>query len=723
MKKKEPELHESIVEADRKSVKTRGGHGNAIAQVYNHSIMPLNDKRDKETQILWGIADFEYRFGRKPEGIWFAETAIDKESLLIASKNGIKFTILAPGQAKSFRPLGQKDEWKSCCDNSIDTTRAYLYKPSDDSEIALFFYDGGLAHSVAFDGALYNGESLGKKFIEKALSVDEQSGIIHIATDGESFGHHHRFGEMALAFAVKTIEEEKKVKLSNYGEFLANHPPEWEADIVEKSSWSCLHGVGRWQDDCGCSTGAGEGWNQKWRKPLRDGLKELKKNIDSVFEEELSVLLKSPWDARNEYIKIILDRNDKTLASFIDRHSQKVLSREEVVALLELMEMQVSAMKMFTSCGWFFADIGGLEGVQILKYAAKAIDRAKRFGKKDLEQLLLKELKNAESNLPQNGTGADIYRSWVKPLKYEPLRVVARTLIMNLLELEETETSGYSYDIKVLERHQDKHLDASITVGRVSTVSTVTLEEKKYLFTLLHLGGYDFNCAIIKDDDDKDFPGIKDDILNSFKTASPEEIGRNIKKHFPGEYLTFEALFDREREIVMEKLIRQLSVEIGNSYIELFDKYGELIHYLMEMRISLPDELKVAARYLFEKRLEKLFADTRKLDDYISLIEIIKEADRWGVKVAIKKTIKRMEWFILKLLSKIETGDSDEFIKAIIDTIDTVNNLKIKIDRWEIQNRLYPYYLAQKDSNHPLHKLVASKPRLSKLFSKLRFAP
>ncbi len=293
LERHEPDVYRMILDADRASVNARNGHGNGIAQSYNHSIMPLNSRRDKETQIIWGIRDFQHRFGRKPEGMWFAETAVDSETLMLAAKHGIKFTILAPRQAEKIRLLEPAGEWTDA-DDSLDSSKPYLFRGAGgEDEIAVFFYDGPLAHSVAFGGALHNGLFMGKDFLKKAGKT--QGGLLHIATDGESFGHHHRFGEMALSAAIGVIESAGKAILTNYGKYLEEHPPAYEVKIVENSSWSCEHGVERWKADCGCSTGNGPGWNQKWRAPLREGLNNLKERLDDVFEKEASRYLRSPW--------------------------------------------------------------------------------------------------------------------------------------------------------------------------------------------------------------------------------------------------------------------------------------------------------------------------------------------------------------------------------------------------------------------------------------------
>lgn len=269
MEKREPEVYQAVLEADRVSRGRFGGHGGAIAQAYNHMILPLANARDKVTQVKWGIRDFEKRFGRRPEALWLAETACNTETLEVLADEGMKFVILAPGQCKRVRKIGE-EKWQEV-GAGVDPKRAYLCNLPGGKQIALFFYDGPISQGIAFSDTLSSGE----KFASRLLSTynsGEEAQLMNIATDGETYGHHQKFAEMALAYCLKKVEETPDVELTVYGEFLAKHPPVYEAQIVENSSWSCFHGVERWRADCGCNSGMKPGWNQKWRGPLRSAL-------------------------------------------------------------------------------------------------------------------------------------------------------------------------------------------------------------------------------------------------------------------------------------------------------------------------------------------------------------------------------------------------------------------------------------------------------------------
>jgi len=265
---KAPEVYAAILDADRDSQLRFSGHGSALAQVYNHVIMPLANSRDRKTQIRWGIGDFTKRFQRAPEGMWLAETAVDVETLELLAEQDLRFAILAPHQAARLRAIGER-QWQPINGIAIDPSRAYRQVLPSGKTIALFFYDGPIARAVAFEGVLSRGEHFVDKLMAGFSNARDWPQLVHLATDGESYGHHHKFGDMALAYALDQIETKQLARLTNYGEFLAQHPPTHEVEIAEKTSWSCAHGIDRWWSDCGCNSGAHPDWNQKWRTPLR----------------------------------------------------------------------------------------------------------------------------------------------------------------------------------------------------------------------------------------------------------------------------------------------------------------------------------------------------------------------------------------------------------------------------------------------------------------------
>ncbi len=443
----EPAVYGAVLAADRESRERFSGHGSALAQAYNHVILPLANRRDKQTQIVWGLRDFEHRFGRPAAGMWLPETAVDLETLERMAAHGVRFTILEPHQARRVRalpaaaagpeparaseparqpetervphpaPERQPGEWHSVAGGRIDTTRPYEVALPGGRSIAVFFYDGPIARAVAFEGLLSSGEHLAGRLL---AGVPQENGgpdrLVHVATDGETYGHHHRHGEMALCYALRQIEANGWATLTNYAEYLGAHPPADEVELVENSSWSCVHGVDRWREDCGCRIGGPPEWNQAWRTPLRQALDELRDEIAPLYEQAAGELFESPWEARDDAIAIVLDPSPASADAFLARHCRgEAPAGERRAQALRLLEMQRHAMFMYTSCGWFFDDLAGIEAVQVLRYAGRAAQLADQLFGSQCERALLRRLAWARSNDPAAGTGRDLYEARVRP--------------------------------------------------------------------------------------------------------------------------------------------------------------------------------------------------------------------------------------------------------------------------------------------------------------------
>jgi alpha-amylase/alpha-mannosidase (GH57 family) len=405
-----PETYAAILAGERESRARFGGHGSALAQVYNHMIMPLANARDQRTQVTWGMRDFEHRFGRAAEGMWLPETAVDIASLEALTEQGVRFTVLAPRQASRVR-RASGGSWRDVSGGRIDPTRAYEQRLPSGRRIAIFFYDGPISQAVAFEDLLRDGNAFADRLMGAFNGSRSQPQLVHIATDGETYGHHHRHGEMALAFALERLERDGDAKLTNYGAFLERHPPTHIVEIVENSSWSCEHGVERWRSDCGCATREHPEWRQAWRAPMRHALDWLRDELAPRYEREASVLLHHPWAARDAYIDVMLDRSPESVARFFEAHAAREPSDGDRDRALALLEMQRYAMLMYASCAWFFDDLAGIETRQVLQYAARAIELARETVAFDAEPRLLDLLGDAWSNVSDAGNGADIYRS------------------------------------------------------------------------------------------------------------------------------------------------------------------------------------------------------------------------------------------------------------------------------------------------------------------------
>ena len=407
--KHQPRTYQRIIEADRESAWKRSGHGNAIAQAYGHAILPLVNDRDRLTHVAWGLEDFRFRFGREAEAIWLPETACNNETLELLIEQQMRFVILSPEQALRTRAIGD-ETWNDVTTNDLDTTRPYRFFHRDGSgrSLAVFFYHGPLARAIAFENALTSSRAL----VDGFSRVAQGRPMINVATDGETYGHHFKFGDLCLAHALQIEAPQAGFRITNYGEYLDECAPEFEVEVSQGpagqgTSWSCSHGVGRWSHDCGCFTGGQPGWNQRWRAPLRAALDFLHTNAAAHFATLAGQLLKDPWEARNDYIKVMLD--PKVVGEFFRRHGRRSFSAEEEERVLTLLEIQKNSLLMFTSCGWFFSDLAGIETVQVLRYAARVVELQKQLGIETPIATFLEMLSEARSNVVSKGTGADVF--------------------------------------------------------------------------------------------------------------------------------------------------------------------------------------------------------------------------------------------------------------------------------------------------------------------------
>lgn len=480
----------SILEADEQSRACFGGHGSAIAQVYAHPILPLASEIDRRTQVAWGVADFRHRFGRDPEGMWLPETAADLPSLEALAAAGIAYTILAPDQCAATR-APDETVLTPTSKRRVDTRRAYKVELPSGRSIAVFFYDGPTSRAVAFEQLLHDGARFADRLV---AGVRDGAGLAHIATDGETYGHHHRHGEMALAWALDAIERGGEVELTNYGQFLEMHPPTWTATIVEPSAWSCAHGVGRWSRDCGCRMGGGS--DQAWRGPLRTAFERMREAIDPLYAQQASELLIDPWAARDAYIAVVLDRARETVDAFLRTHARRPLDEKEVPRALALLEMQRNALLAFTSCGWFFDHVDGLEPAQVMAYAVRAAELAGRFGAVGVEPALLRDLEAAHSRQPGAITGREVVERRVLGARFDAARVVAAHDVVALADLgHRAESPGWNVseiDAPISVRRGDLRLRAGTFRVREAT----TCEESVLRCAAVHKGGFEVEVAV-----------------------------------------------------------------------------------------------------------------------------------------------------------------------------------------------------------------------------------
>jgi alpha-amylase/alpha-mannosidase (GH57 family) len=679
-----PGTYERIIEADRQSAEKHSGHGNALAQVYNHVIMPLANERDKYSQVIWGIRDFQYRFGRKPEGMWLSETAVDDDTLRVLVDCGIVYTVLSPYQASKVKPLIENDNsWIDVSWGNIDPGQAYRYylKDNTDRYIDLFFYDGSISKSVAFENLLQSGEKFINRLKDGIAVSREYNQLVHIATDGESYGHHTKFGDMALSYIMKKKAVESGFNLTNYGEYLAKNPPKYRVDIKETSSWSCVHGVGRWKEDCGCSTGAQACWNQKWRKPLRESLDWLRDELAIIYEQHADKYLKDPWKTRNKYIDLILDKNNLSIEHFCAHEGVKKLSSQERVNIIKLLEMQRHAMLMYTSCGWFFADISGIETTQILKYAARAMQIAEDFSDINLEDRFLEKLSEANSNIKAYGSGKDVYLKFVKPSIVSIKQVVSHWAISSLFEEYSEETEVYCYKIKSLDYRKIKKSGTALVLGRIEIVSNVTQEYYDMIFALLHFGGGDFHCVIRGFSGDEEYNQVKEDLVNKYHTLPLTEVIRSLDDHFGKEYFTLKDLFVDERRKIINILIKDQLEKFSQTYKSLYEEGKGPMLQLYELGLTVPPEFKIAAEYTLGHKFNDVILMTENIGDKDLLREAFdlrKEAKKLDIKIDCKNAEKIYSLHITRKIKDLAINIDVRQCQEIINVLSIAKELDLK---------------------------------------------
>jgi alpha-amylase/alpha-mannosidase (GH57 family) len=686
LKTEAPKVYEAILAADRISQERFSGHGSAMAQGYNHMILPLANRRDKVTQVKWGIRDFESRFGRRPEGMWLPETAVDTETLEVLAENEIKFTILAPRQAKQVRLL-RKTEWQDASGGRIDPSRAYVATLPSSKKINLFFYDGPISQGVAFEGLLNDGKRFADRLLSGFSETRKGPQLAHIATDGESYGHHHRFGEMALSYALHHIEESKLATLTNYAEFLEKYPPRYAAEIVENSSWSCVHGVERWRSNCGCNSG-GHSWNQEWRAPLRAALDWLRDRLAPIFERRLGELLKDPWAARDDYIRVVLDRSDASLASFFADYASCELGETEQVLALRLLEMQRHALLMYTSCGWFFDELSGLETVQVIHYAARAIQLAEQCCGELVEAEFLQHLGEAKSNLPEHGDGAQIYERWVKPAFVDIERVAAHYAISSLFENYADKTRIYCYDVERDNYSVEAEGKMRLATGSARLRSEITREAAALNFAVLHLGDHNITAGVkpLSSSGDGE-PHRK--LKEAFSGADTAKAILMLDEAFDKKTFSLRQLFRDEQRKIANTILNESLTSVAAMYRTIFESHAALIRFLNGLSIPVPKALTSAAEIALNSQLEQ--ALERAELDVDSIHGMLKEAS--ASKIALDTTT--LEYAVRQRLER-EAKDFGANPKEsapaarLRRSVDLVPTLPFAVTLWEVQNICYP---------------------------------
>lgn len=711
------EVYQRIVEADRKSCQRLNGHGNAIAQVYNHIILPLANTQDKYTQIRWGIADFRTRFDRTPEGMWLAETAVDYPTLEVLVAEGIKFIVLAPSQAQRSRQLPGAEkadpQWHEVGGGQIDPTRPYrcYLKPekqlmnthqlsplsshhlsrshhhnspattANTPYIDIFFYDGPISRDMGFNDVLSNSHHFAQRLGQAVRGDHRPAQIISVATDGETFGHHKHSTEKCLAYAFTEEFPRRGWTVTNFAHYLSQNPSTWEVELKPVTAWSCSHGVDRWQDDCGC--GGGGGWHLKWRRPLRDTLNWLRDQLIPIYEEAGRKLFGDPWAARDEYIEVIGDRTQANVDKFLSKHQIHILDRTEQIDALRLLEMQRHALLMFTSCGWFFEEISRPEGVQILRYAARAVELAGEVTGVQLEKELIERLSLVPSNVERFKTGAEVYRQMVSTAQISLREVAAHYAISSLFAKYPQFEQIYCYQTQQLDFQTQRMGSMTLAVGQLQLTSNITQETETFVFAAFHLGGWDFHCCIQPFGSRRSYTMLKERLFGVLQEASAAHAILEMVRLFGDQSFSLRDLFAEERHRIVQLLSQENLTRLDQLYTQVYrENYGVMMAFHRD-DLAVPVELQVAAEVALghrcltvAKALEQETADRESLVAEIEAIATEAGLLRTRLNVPeLKQILERLVWRYLNSLLLEGTSVTERSPRSLATDISSIERL------------------------------------------------
>lgn len=671
-----PSTYELILEGDRTSRHEQYGHGGALAQVYNHVIMPLATPRDRVTQVRWGLRDFERRFRRQPEGMWLAETAVDVATLEILVDHGISFTVLAPHQARRIRrPEGA---WADVTAETLDVNVPYRCRLPSGRAIALFFYHGPLSRAVAFEGLLHNGATFADQLASALPKEGPQPRLLLVASDGETYGHHHQFGDMALAYALDRLSHDDSVRLTNCAAFLAAHPPTVEVEIVENTSWSCAHGIERWRSDCGCRMR--EGTQQRWRTPLREAIAWLVDQLGTRFERLGREVFRDPWAARDEAADL-MDPAEGSVDGFLRRHGVRPGEAQRRAALT-LLEMQRQALLMQSSDGWFFDDVAGSETVQILSHAARAIELAEDAGP-SLEDGLLAYLHHAPGNTERHPDGAAVYEALVRPRALAPRTAGAIHAMTTLFQAPSAALSG-DLTVTPIDRGATTSGGHTLAVGRARVRHAMTEMESDVTFAAAHFGGHEVHCAVAEGWSEDRYAEIRASLLERLGRDVLSEILRTMDQIFGPHAYTLDDLPVEDRRVVLERIARPVLDALEQVYRRLYRDNRPLMEYLRTAAGAVPPALVTAAVVAVTGELERVLTADPKTPLPRDAVQLLHELQGWGRELHAA----RFEPLLRSRLERILAGPQRpaERARRAMAILAFARDAGITVNLWEAQN-------------------------------------
>ena len=713
---KVPRVYRAIQAADKETCERFGGHGAAMAQGYNHMIMPLANARDKETQVIWGIRDFEYRFGRSPEGMWLPEAAVDIETLEIMARHKIRFTVLPPHAAKRVKPPGKK-EWKDIGGGRIDPSRAYLCKLPSGQGIVLFFFDGPISHAVAFENILMRGEDFAQRLIGGFSDERKWPQLTNIATDGETYGHHRAHGDMALSYALRYIETQKLAELTVYADFLEKHPPTHEVEIVENTSWSCVHGIERWRSNCRCNSGR-PGWNQEWRTPLRQAFDWLRDTLAPKFGQAAGQLFADGWKARDQYISVIVNRSRNRVGQFLHEQAGRELNDCDQIQALKLMELQRHLMLMYTSCGWFFDELSGLETVQAIQYSSRAVQLAQSlFNDPKIEEEYLTKLAVAHSNITEQGDGRKLYESYVRPAMIDLNKVGAHYAISSLFESYPPQSETYCYEINQEDHTMLSSGKSRVSFGRIRIASEITRESSRVTFGAVHLGDHYVTGGVREFRDEQAYKDMVEKITKAFEGGDFTDLVRAVDAAFGSVSYSLKLLFRDEQRKILRIILNSALEEAESSYRQLYDSRAPLMRFIAAHGMPLIRHFQAAAEVTLNGELRRAIeAESMNVDLVRALMEEAKAVhvnlDAATLEFVLRGKLERMaeEW---------ESQPCNaEKLTSLESAVKLARSFPFEIRLWEIQNVYHSVLLNSTNGNKP-HAAGCNGPEWTQTFRSL----
>jgi alpha-amylase/alpha-mannosidase (GH57 family) len=715
-----PEVLRALLAADGASL-SRLGHGNAIAQAYNHMILPLASLRDRWTQIGWGIREFRHRFGRPPEAMWLPEAAVDAATLGLLIRAGMRYVILSPAQAARFRPPGQT-RWITTAEAELDPRRPYRWRLPDGTGgsqeelgIAICFYHGPLSRGVSFQHYLRDASLFADRIAEAAAGMPDP--LILIATDGESFGHHEPFGDMCLATLFAREAGRREFHITNLAAYLESHPPTWEVELLPESAWSCSHGVGRWREDCGCSAGGGAGWNQRWRRPLRQGLDRLRDALGEIFREEAAPLLRDVWAARDDYIELLLDPREEAREAFFARHQARSLAGPERATALRLLEMQHQAMLMYTSCGWFFSDISGIETVQNLRYAARALELAESFAPLDLEAVLLEDLARARSNVPAHQDGRRIWERQVRSSRVAVEAAVARLLLEGVMGREVGPQVRYRWRLTPGPMVQE----GGLVMAGIQAASEVTGEVLGFLGVCRREGRFDFLSAIVPWSEER---AQEREFSEAFRDirASLDRDGSGLEAwgwRHGARLIGLRHFLPDERRAILEELLADVEASVIRSRDVMIEEAVPAAQALAAAGMALPEWMRAVLEASRSRQLAEMLEKLNGVADparYSAALDLVDQARSLGLTLDLKPASAWFGRMLIQRLDAIAAGSEAEAWQSFLELLKTGARLTLSLPERALQDRMLavtrdrvPELLGRvRDGRDPIYPLLSA---------------